>query len=1174
MRKEYGALVVGAGIGGIRAALDLAVAGNKVALVDRRPNHGGILTQLDHQFPSDNCGMCKMLPLMARDSSSQYCLRKGLFHDNIDIWLNTELTALEGDPGQFQATLTRRSSLVDPQKCVSCGACAEVCPVRVPNEFNAGLSERGAVYLPVPHAVPNHYVVDLDNCARCWKCFEACPTGAIDFKLDERGSFRILSAISDPTDAQLLLNLLEQAGFPATFAKDRDKALEQLADGEPLGLLLLDMALGGVAVERILSRAAELRPEMPVVLLAGPEEAEKAAGLVEQAEAAPPGAGAASGGNAREWIAKPLDERTFLPWLDKLHVRLASDETLVFDVGAVILAGGFDCYDPGPKNDVLGYGNYPGIVTAVEFERMLSSSGPTGGKVVRPDGAPVRRIAWLQCVGSRDLKKGANYCSSICCMFSIKEALLAKKSLGEGTEATIFYMDMRTFGKDFQRYRERAESDQGVRFVRSRPHSIIPAQGGGHSVGWFSDDGTQHEESFDMVVLAVGAKPPRGVDKLARAAGVELNEHGFVATRPLAPARTSRHGVFAAGAFSAPRDIAESVIMAGAAAQGAARLIKIHDVLAGMHEEEPPAYPDVSRETPRVLVAVCSSCPTLEQRMDLERLFNRLESLHSVISVVRVGSACTAQGWGEVERLARELKPNRILIGACMPYAYVPRLRELGRTVGLNPALMDVVDIYTPAFPGQGDNLDAAAIAGRLEREVYAVLATAVARLEGADPVPPPVTVNVTKAALVVGGGVAGMTAAVAIADHGFEVCLVEKEEELGGMSMRLYSTLEGADPRKHMEDLTTQVEKHPNVTVFKDSRVALSEGSAGRFRTALYTPRGPVTFEHGVTILATGGREAKVYDYGFKVHKSVMTQLRLEEALATGTLDVAALKRVVMIQCWRSREEERNYCSRVCCSQALKNILALKARNPGLEIVVFYRDIMAYGFKEAYYTEARRAGTIFVRYEPERKPVVAFQEGRPVITAPDPIIGREVELHADLLVLSSGVEPAEVDDLVEIFGVETNQDGFYQEAESKWRPVDFLKQGVFLCGLAHSPMDMGEAVASAQASAQRALRILSAETIARESVVAQVRDSLCSLCQRCIAACPYGARSVDLEQGRILVDEILCQGCGACAAVCPNSATVLSGYHDAPVMALIDAALEQPFGPVRSVSHAAKEQG
>lgn len=1151
MRKEYGALVVGAGISGIRAALDLAVSGHKVALVDRRPHHGGLLAQLDHQFPSDNCGMCKMLPLMARDSSSQYCLRKGLYHDNIDIWLNTELTGLEGDPGQFQASLTRRSTLVDPARCISCGECAAVCPVQVPNEFNAGLSERGAVYLPVPHAIPNHYVVDLEHCTRCWKCFEACPTGAIDFKLDQRDGFRVLAVTPDSTEAQELLSLLDKAGFPAVFALDQEKALDLLADGDPAGLLLVDMSMGEGVVERIINRAAELRPELPVVLLAGAGESDAAARFVDPEES--PAGGGPRG--AREWIAKPLEEAVFIPWLDKLHVRLASDEHLVFDVGAVILAGGFDCHDPGPVDDVLGYGRYPGVVTALEFERMLSSSGPTGGRLVRADGKPVRRIAWIQCVGSRDLQKGAGWCSSICCMFSVKEALLAKKALGDEVEATIFFMDMRTFGKDFQRYRERAENEEGVRFVRARPHSVITDWQGGLNVGWFGDDGRQHEDGFDMVVLAVGARPPKGVDKLARAAGVELNEHGFVATRPLAPARTSRHGVFAAGAFAAPRDIAESVIMAGAAAQGAARMIKIHDVLAGMQREEEPEYPDVSREEPRVLVAVCSSCPTLEQRLDLDRLFDRLERLHSVVSVARVGSACTAEGWGEVERLAREEKPNRILIGACMPYAYVPRLKELGRTVGLNPALMDVVDIYTPTFPGE-EGPDAA---GRREREVYAALATAVARLEGADPVPPPVTVNVARAALVVGGGVAGMTAAVAVADHGYEVCLVEKEEELGGMCMRLYSTLEGGDPRKHMEDLITQVEKHPNITVFKDSRVVLSQGTAGRFRTAMYTPRGALRFEHGVTILASGGRESKVYDYGFKVHKSVMTQLRLEEALATGTLDVSELQRVVMIQCWRSRDEERNYCSRVCCSQALKNILALKARNPGLEIVVFYRDMMAYGFKEAFYTQARRAGALFVRYEPERKPKVGFDGGKPVVTGLDPVLGREVQVRADLLVLSSGVEPAETDELVEIFGVETNRDGFFQEAESKWRPVDFLKQGIYLCGLAHSPMDMAEAIASAQAAAQRALRILNAETIARETVVAQVRHSLCSLCQRCVAACPYGARQVDLEHGRIVVDEILCQGCGSCAAVCPNSATVLTGYHDGPVMALIDAALEEP---------------
>ncbi len=316
---------------------------------------------------------------------------------------------------------------------------------------------------------------------------------------------------------------------------------------------------------------------------------------------------------------------------------------------------------------------------------------------------------------------------------------------------------------------------------------------------------------------------------------------------------------------------------------------------------------------------------------------------------------------------------------------------------------------------------------------------------------------------------------------------------------------------------------------------------------------------DHGVTILATGGRESKVYEYGFRVHKSVLSQLELEEQLATGALDVKALKSVAMIQCWRSREEDRNYCSRVCCGEALKNILALKRRNPDLDIYVFYRDIMSYGFREHYYTEARKAGAIFIPYELDRKPEVGFEDDLPVITAFDPIVGESVRIRPDRLVLSSGVEPNEVDDLLEIFGVATDPNGFYQEADSKWRPVDFLKQGVFMCGLARAPASMSEAIVSAQASAQRAMRILSAERIARETVVATVRHSLCSLCQRCIAACPYGARSVNLELERIEVDEILCQGCGSCAAVCPNSATVLTGFHDGPMLAVIDAALEEP---------------
>ncbi len=1145
MRKNYGALVVGAGIGGIRAALDLALTGQKVALIDKRPSHGGILTQLDHQFPSDNCGMCKMLPLMSRDASSQFCLRKGLFHENIDIMLSTEMTVLEGDPGKFFVTLSRKSTLVDPVKCVSCGICAEVCPVEVSNEFNAGLNKRSAIYLPVPHAIPNHYVVDLENCQRCWQCYEACPTKAIDFKFDERKDFHILVADPDDQTDQFLADWLEAQNFPIQAVRSGNEAVDKLAEDDKFKLLLLDLSMEDMDPERVLLRARELRPDLDIILMATAEQEEKARELLAQ--------------GARDYILKPLVPKTLVPWLDKLYMRIMSDTEVELEVGAVVMATGFDCYSPhdNPQGaaDIFMYGSHPGVVTAVEFERLCSGTGPSRGRLQRPgDGKPPRKIAWIQCVGSRDVRKNREYCSSICCMFSIKEALLAKKLTKGKADATIFYMDMRTHGKNFQRYRDQAEEENGVRFVRCRPHSIVPAKENGDViVGYFGEDGEQHEEVFDMVVLATGVKPPDSSDKLMEVAGIETNRWGFGRTEEFRPTRTSRLGVFAAGAFGSPKDIAESVTQSSAAAQGAARMIKVYDVLTGEEAEPEPEYPDVSREAPKTLVALCASCPTLEESIDLEGLTEKLSRIHSVCKAAPVKSVCTREGWLEVEELARELKPNRILLGACMPYAYVPKLRELGRTLNLNPALMDVVDIYTPTYPGGNENPDVVA------REIYSNLAGAVARLQGVDPVPPSVMVDVARSALVVGGGLAGMTASLAIADQGHEVCLVEESEQLGGTAMRLHYTLEGGEPQRFMEDLVEQVEKNPRIKVLKDSRVVLSRGNAGRFRTAIASDEGAFTLEHGVTILATGGHEAKNYTYGYKVHKTVLTQLELEGQMATGAMDVSQLKSVAMIQCVGSREEPRNYCSRVCCASALKNALFLKEKNPGVAIYVFYRDMMSYGFMEEFYTKARKAGVIFIRYDKDQKPKVEFsKDHQPMITARDHILDRDILIKPDLLVLSNGIEPNDVEDLVEIFGVEINKDGFFQEAESKWRPVDFLKQGIFMCGLAHSPGSMRETIVSAKAAAQRAMRILSVEKIARETVVASVRHSLCSMCQICVTACPYGARRADFENDMIVVDEILCQGCGSCAAVCPNSATILKGFHDNSMMAVIDAAVEE----------------
>jgi heterodisulfide reductase subunit A len=433
-----------------------------------------------------------------------------------------------------------------------------------------------------------------------------------------------------------------------------------------------------------------------------------------------------------------------------------------------------------------------------------------------------------------------------------------------------------------------------------------------------------------------------------------------------------------------------------------------------------------------------------------------------------------------------------------------------------------------------------------------------IGKLRGMDAYPPSWK-RITQKALVVGGGIAGMTAALAIADHGYKVSLVEAGDQLGGNLRQRHRTLEGPSPQELLKETLARVEKHPHIEVFKKSRVIHAQGQVGRFFTTIEKEDGSAqVLEHGVSILATGGTEARTTRYGYGESPAVMTQHELEQGLAEGSIQPAGLTAVAMIQCVDSREEPRNYCSRVCCTSALKNALFLKEQNPQLEVVIFYRDMMTYGFLESYYTKARGAGILFVPYDAKGKPQVHFDDGRPTLTALDPILGRDLVLRPDLLVLSTGIVPNNAKELAGLFGVELDGDGFFKEAESKWRPVDFLKEGIFMAGLAHSPRSITESVAMAQAAAQRALRILSSERLSAGRTVAEVRHTLCSLCERCIDACPYGARWHDEEEDRIEVDELMCQGCGSCAAVCPNSASVLRGYRDQQVFEVIDAALAE----------------
>jgi heterodisulfide reductase subunit A2 len=1154
MSKKIGkALVVGAGISGIRAALDLAETGYGVTLIDRAPHIGGILSRLDYQFPTDRCGMCKMLPLVDRDASSQFCLRKGLFHENIQILLSTELTALEGEPGRFTATLKEKPALVDSGLCVGCGECVKVCPVEVPDEFNSGFTTRKAIYLPIPHSIPNHYVIDYIACTRCGACADVCPTRAIKLADEDRKKFHILVVDDELIVRDSLKEWLEDEGFSVSMAASGQEALDMISE-EPFQLMLADIKMPGMDGVELLKRCVEKVPELSVVMMTAYATVETAIEAMKT--------------GALDYLIKPFDPETLIPMVSGIYEDIEASQRRRLEFGAVVLAGGTSFFDPASGKNTFGYKVYPNVVTSLEFERILSAAGPTHGSLIRPsDGKAIKKVAWIQCVGSRNLQTQADFCSSICCMFSVKEAMLCREKICEGLDTAIFYMDMRAFEKPFQRYLDRAV-DAGVRFERGRVHSVeIVKDTGDLILHHVSQNGEKHEEIFDMVVLAVGQRPGPGTRSLSEMMEIELNPWGFVKTDPFFPTRSNRSGVFFGGAFSGLKDISESIIHSSAAASEAS--VAIHSAGGSLAPEPSPSektFRDVATEMPRALVVICTCDKSLSPLFNPEELVNSLKEDPAVVRVEFVSRLCTAEGWDELAELAGSFDINRVLIGACLPYVYSGKLKELGNQTGLDSRLMDIADIRTPAFSmvkAEGDHentIDIKTIpfSSIMER----ILKMGVSGIKHMDPSPVQ-TIPVIQKALVVGGGIAGMVAALNIADHGFDVTLLEKNDRLGGNLSWLKHTIHGDDMQSLLTNTLQRVEKHPKIRTYLKYQVIGAYGQVGRFFTTLSDDEGKVeTIKHGVTIFATGGTEAETSEYEYGVNPAVVTQKELEQALSEKSIEPKILSSVVMIQCVGSRQQPRNYCSRVCCVSALKNALRLKNEHPDINIFVIYRDMMSYGFLESFYTTARKEGIIFIPYDLNCKPVIRTtrdkngSSSQTCVEVFEPVIGRKVEIEADLVVLATGIVPALSKDLVESYGGFLDEYGFFQEADSKWRPVDSLAEGVFACGTTLSPRSVSESIATAQAAAQRANRILSKQKLVSGKMVAEVRHSLCSLCLHCIDACPYGARTLETELNQVLVNPARCQGCGACAAVCPNSASVLSGCLDQAMMEVIDAAI------------------
>ncbi|MBM3122574.1 MAG: FAD-binding protein, partial [Chloroflexi bacterium] len=821
------------------------------------------------------------------------------------------------------------------------------------------------------------------------------------------------------------------------------------------------------------------------------------------------------------------------------------EQELTLEVGSVLLAPGLEPV-PASIRPEYGYGRYANVISSLQFERMLSASGPFAGVVQRPsDGRHPRKVAWIQCVGSRDASCGQGYCSSVCCMYATKEAVIAREH-DANIEPTIFYIDVRAFGKGFDEYIERAEQEQGVRYVRSLVSSVREIPGTGDlrvSYAGFRADGkpVPSEETFDLVVLSTGLRPGEAAQALARRLGVEVNEFGFAEAPAYRPSETSRPGIFAAGAFSEPKDIPETVVEAScAAARASALLASARGTLT--QERTYPPERNIVDEAARVGVFVCHCGINIGGVVNVPDVVEYARGLPGVVYAERNIYTCSQDTQQKITATILEHRLNRVVVASCTPRTHEPLFQDTLRQAGLNPHLFEMANIREQdawVHRGLPD------VATGKARELVAMAVSKARRLQ-------PIQcghVTVEPRALVIGGGLAGMTSALAVAEQGFEVYLVERGSELGGNLRHIRIGLPGSDPQALLARTIARVEAEPRITVLTGSEVVEAAGYVGNYRTTVRRNSDErLELAHGATIVATGAIERRPETYGYGESAGVITQREFEGLLATARTDPSARlpRSVAMIQCVGSREASQPYCSRVCCSEALKNALALKDLSPTCEVTILYRDLRSYGFRERVYRQARQAGIRFLQFDAGEPPeVAADSRGRLSVRVLAQPGGEAIELAVDHVVLSAGIkaEPGNAA-LSRLLKLPLTKDGFFLEAHVKLRPVDFAAEGIYLCGLAHSPRSIEETLMQAQAASVKAAALLSKRELEATPIIARVNPRLCAACGVCVEICPFGARRLEPGDTSAQVVEVLCQGCGACVVACPNKASQQRGFE------------------------------
>jgi len=926
---------------------------------------------------------------------------------------------ISGEEGDFEVNILQRPRYVDMEKCIACGVCAEKCPKKVLNEYDAGLGKRKSIYVKYAQAVPLKYSIDSDTCiffqkGKCKACEKFCPAGAINF---------------DDQPKQMSIN-----------------------------------------------------------------------------------------------------------------------------VGAVILAPGCDVYDPS-SYDVYGYGKSQNVVTSLEFERILAATGPFGGHLVRPsDHKEPEKIAWIQCVGSRDVHPGSqSYCSGVCCTYAIKEAIVAKEHQKGALDTAIFYIDLRTYGKDFERYYNRAV-DADVRFVKSKIGGITAEGNTGNLLIHYIDEagGRKVEEEFDMVVLSVGFNVSQEALNLAGKLGIELDEYQLARTTSFESVRTSRPGIFVCGSFEAPKDIPHSVIEASASAaevesalaESRGSMTKTKEV----HEEI-----DVKGESPRIGVFVCCCGTNIAGFVDVPTVVEYAKTLPGVVFTEENLFSCSQDTQEKITEIIKEQNLNRVVVAACTPRTHEPLFQETVLNAGINKYLFEMANIRNQCSWVHSDEKEAAT------EKAKDLVRMAVSRVSLLEPLYDPV-ISMNSSALVVGGGLSGITAATNLAEQGFHAYLIEKTNALGGNALQLHETWQGEDVQEKLAALIDSAESNQNIDILTNTELKKVEGFVGNFQSTIETNGKDSVIDHGVAIIATGGSEFKPDQYLYGKEPDVLTGLELDRKFIDNDPSIKGINSAVFIQCVGSRIEERPYCSKVCCTQSVKNALKLKKINPEMDVFIVYRDMRTYGLREGLYREAREKGVIFIRYDFSKELRVDKDSDNLRVCFTNYVLQREMEIRPDLLILATATVPLKENPLASLFKVQVNDDGFFVEAHAKLRPVEFATEGIFVAGLAHYPKPIDESIEQAKAAASKASALLSKEKITVDGVVSHVNEVLCRGCGKCEEACPFKAVVLEEREGGVIVahvHEALCKGCGACAVVCPTGAASIFHYDDEEVLSMVEAAFE-----------------